>query len=266
MKLIGTRSRQRATTGTLLALCAALLTSGCMNSPSAEQTATTEPGQYSQPLFNSERVVREDVAAPLLVRDPWNGINRAIYRFNAATDDVLLNPLVKGYRRITPEFARQGVTNFFDNFDDIRTFINQGLQARPKRAGETALRFITNTTIGIGGLFDVASRFGIPKHEEDFGQTLGRYGVGPGPYLMLPLFGPSTLRDGLGRVVDAGFQAAIDPLDLNGHGERGILYYPLLVIDTRYTTAFQYFETGSPFEYGLVRKLFVTKRALDIEK
>lgn len=243
-----------------------VLVSGCMHHQSEPQVDPMEPSQYSQPLFNSERVVRDDVAAPLLVRDPWNGVNRAIYRFNAATDDVLLNPLVNGYRRITPEFARQGVTNFFDNFDDIRTFINQGLQARPRRAGETALRFITNTTIGLGGLFDVASRFGIPKHEEDFGQTLGHYGVGPGPYVMLPLFGPSTLRDTLGRVVDAGFQAVIDPLDLNGHGERGILYYPLLVIDTRYTTAFQYFETGSPFEYGLVRKLFVTKRALDIKK
>lgn len=251
---------------TVVVLALALLASGCVNRAATVETTATPQSQYSQPLFNSERVVRDDVMAPLVVRDPWNGVNRAIYRFNAATDDVLLNPLVNGYRRITPEFARQGVTNFFDNIDDIRTLINQGLQVRPKRAGQTALRMLTNTTLGIGGLFDIASRFGIPKYDEDFGQTLGHYGVAPGPYLMLPLFGPSTLRDGIGRIIDAGFQSAIDPLDLNGHGERGILYYPLLVIDTRYTTAFQYFETASPFEYGLVRKLFVTKRELDIKK
>lgn len=256
----------RRSRAVMLIVAVALLSGGCVSRGASGQAPELVPATYSQPLFSAERVVPDDVEAPLLVRDPWNGINRSIYRFNAAVDDVLLNPLVKGYRRATPAFARQGVTNFFDNIDDIRTFINLGLQAKPKRAGQTALRLLTNTTVGIAGLLDVASRWGITRHEEDFGQTLGHYGVAPGPYVMLPLFGPSTLRDTVGRVVDAGFQSAIDPLDLNGHGERGILYYPLLVIDTRHTTAFQYFETGSPFEYGLVRKLFVTKRELDIAK
>jgi phospholipid-binding lipoprotein MlaA len=228
------------------------------------------PGNASrtarEPVFTAARVVPDDIQAPFVVNDPWNGVNRVLYRFNAAMDDVFLMPLVRSYRRATPAFARQGVTNFFDNLDDVRSTINLGLQGRPRRTGQMALRLLSNTVLGLGGLFDVASRFGLPRYEEDFGQTLGRYGVGSGPYLVLPLFGPSSLRDGLGRAIDAGMLAAVDPLGLNQNGERGILYYPLLVIDTRHTTAFQYFETGSPFEYGLVRKLFTTLRELEIEK
>ncbi|MEM1232218.1 MAG: VacJ family lipoprotein, partial [Pseudomonadota bacterium] len=224
------------------------------------------PPRGPEPIFSASRVVPEDIAAPFIVNDPWNGANRGLYRFNAAVDDVFLMPLVRGYRRFTPGFARTGVTNFFDNLDDIRSTINLALQGRPRRTGTMTLRFLSNTVLGLGGLFDVASRFGLPRYEEDFGQTLGRYGVDSGPYVVLPLFGPSSLRDAIGRAVDAGFLALIDPLGLNQNGERGILYYPLLVIDTRHTTAFQYFETGSPFEYALVRKLYTELRELEIRK
>ena len=220
----------------------------------------------ADPLYNSDRVVLADVVDPLAIHDPLEPFNRAMYSFNAQLDRKVLLPVIKIYRKIIPGFARRGVTNFFDNLDDIRTGINQILQLRPKRALQTTGRFLTNTTLGIAGLWDPASRFGIPKHDEDFGQTLGHYGVKPGPYLVLPLFGPSGLRDGVGRVVDAGFLALIDPLDLNGHSGRGYIYYPLLIIDTRATTAFEYFSTGSPFEYELVRTLYTKKRELDIAK
>ncbi len=116
------------------------------------------------------------------------------------------------------------------------------------------------------GVFDPATRLNIPKHDEDFGQTLGHYGFANGPYVMLPLFGPSTLRDALGRGVDLLALGWLDPLGLDRHPKRQYPYYPLLVLDTRATTAFQYYETGSPFEYELVRLLFVTKRELDITK
>ena len=220
----------------------------------------------ADPLYNSQRVVLDDVENPLEVRDPLESVNRAMYSFNAQLDRWVLMPVIGVYQKILPRFARQGVTNFFDNLDDIRTGINQVLQLRPRRALETGGRFLTNTTLGVAGLWDPASRFGIPKHDEDFGQTLGHYGVGAGPYLVLPLFGPSGLRDAAGRAVDAGIFSLIDPLDLNGRSGRGYPYYPLLIIDTRATTAFEYFGTGSPFEYELLRMLYVKKRELDIVK
>ncbi len=257
-----TRDRSRL----LLLASTVLMLGACASKPLSPEALLTPADGYTQPIFSSERVVPDDVMTPPTVDDPWNRWNRSVYRFNAGIDNVMLNPLVNGYRFITPSFARTGVTNFFDNLDDIRTLINQALQGRPARAGQSTLRFLTNSTIGLAGLFDVASRFGIPKYDEDFGQTLGRYGVGPGPYLMLPLLGPSTLRDAFGRAVDAGISTAIDPLGLEDESDRGLVYYPLLIIDTRHTTAFQYFETGSPFEYGLVRRVWVTKRELDIEK
>ena len=231
---------------------------GVVNADSA-----TVPMQ-SDPLYNRQRVVLDDADTPLEIDDPYEGFNRSVYRFNANLDRMVLFPTISVYERVIPKPARQGVTNFFDNLDDIRTGINQVLQLRPKRALETVGRFVTNTTLGFAGFIDVASRLGIPKHDEDFGQTLGRYGVGPGPYLVLPLFGPSGLRDAFGRAVDTGVLAVIDPIDLNDHGGRGYAYYPLLVIDTRATTAFAYYSTGSPFEYELVRLLFSKKRELDV--
>lgn len=220
----------------------------------------------ADPLYNANRVVLDDVADPLDISDPLEPLNRALYSFNAQLDRWVLMPAIGVYQKILPRFARRGVTNFFDNLDDIRTGINQLLQLRPKRALQTSGRFLTNTTLGIGGLWDPASRFNLPKYDEDFGQTLGHYGVGAGPYLVLPLFGPSGLRDAFGRAVDTGILAQIDPLDLTDHSGRGYGYYPLLILDTRATTAFEYFGTGSPFEYELVRMLYAKKRELDIVK
>jgi len=220
----------------------------------------------ADPLYNAQRVVLDDVDDPLAIHDPLESINRAMYGFNAQLDRWVLMPVIGAYQKVVPRVARKGVTNFFDNLDDIRTGINQVLQWRPRRAMQTGGRFLTNTTLGVLGVWDPASRFGIPKYDEDFGQTLGRYGVGAGPYLVLPLFGPSGLRDAAGRAVDAGILAQLDPLDLDDHPNRRYGYYPLLVIDTRATTAFEYYGTGSPFEYELLRMLYAKKRELDIVK
>ncbi|HBR95965.1 MAG TPA: ABC transporter [Gammaproteobacteria bacterium] len=136
------------------------------------------------------------------VSDPWENYNRAIYKFNDALDRYAVKPAAKGYRFITPQFVETGVHNFFSNIDDITVTINDLLQGKFAQAAQDAWRFLLNTTVGIGGLFDVATPLGLPKHNEDFGQTLGKWGVAEGPYFMLPFLGPSTLRSAGGSIVD----------------------------------------------------------------
>ncbi|MBW2415860.1 MAG: VacJ family lipoprotein, partial [Deltaproteobacteria bacterium] len=138
----------------------------------------------------------------------------------------------------------------------------------PVRATQTVGRVGVNLTLGVVGLFDVASRFGMPYHVEDFGQTMGVWGVGAGPYLVLPLAGPSSLRDGSGQLVDSVIMsfAFTRPVGIDGNLAAQAVYYPLLVVDTRGRVAFQYFETGSPFEYELVRMMMSAKRKLEIER
>jgi phospholipid-binding lipoprotein MlaA len=135
-------------------------------------------------------------------RDPWEPMNRTVYKFNEGVDKAVLKPVAQAYRFVTPRLVRVGVTNFFSNIHDVSIFVNDIFQAKGQRAVAGAGRVIINTTFGIGGLIDVASAAGNPKQNEDFGQTLGFWGTGPGPYWTLPLLGPSTVRDAGGRVVD----------------------------------------------------------------
>jgi phospholipid-binding lipoprotein MlaA len=140
--------------------------------------------------------------------DPFEHFNRDMFGFNNALDKAAIEPLARGYRAATPGFFRSGVRNVLHNLASPVIFANDVLQGEPLRAGDTAGRFFVNTTVGVFGLFDFATHAGIPSHDEDFGQTLGKWGVGGGPYLMLPLLGPSNVRDLTGKVVDI----AIDPL------------------------------------------------------
>lgn len=135
-------------------------------------------------------------------RDPAEGFNRAVFSFNEGLDNAILKPTAKGYQAIVPGPVDKGVTNFFGNIEDIVTTINDLLQFKFRQAGSDTLRILTNSTIGIFGLFDVASNMGLEKNREDFGQTLGYWGVGSGPYLVLPVLGPSNLRDTTGLAVD----------------------------------------------------------------
>ena len=132
------------------------------------------------------------------INDPFEEINRVTFEFNESLDNNLLKPVALTYSK-TPKPIKKGITNFFDNLEEIETTINQVLQGKPKLAINDFSRFIINSTIGIGGLFDVATRIGLKRHEEDFNQTLALWGVPSGPYLMLPALGPSTLRDTLTR-------------------------------------------------------------------
>lgn len=135
--------------------------------------------------------------------DPWESLNRKVFGFNESLDSNLIQPVARVYRENMPQPVRQGVSNFFGNLRDLWSAINSALQAKPGHAVENTGRFLINTTIGIYGIFDVATHLGIERHSEDFGQTLGRWGVPTGPYLVLPLFGPSTVRDGVGLVPDS---------------------------------------------------------------
>jgi len=147
-------------------------------------------------IFSSISVVSEEV------NDPFEEINRKTYAFNEKLDEILVKPIAETYSKAPPKI-KNGVTNFFNNLEEVDTFINQLLQGKPKKSLNDLTRFIINTTIGIGGFIDVASKMGLQRHEEDFGQTLAVWGVSEGPYIMLPFLGPSTLRDTFSRPVSS---------------------------------------------------------------
>ena len=135
--------------------------------------------------------------------DPWEGFNRRVYAFNDFCDRWLLKPVAKGYKRVVPVPVRRGVGNVFSNLNTPATAINQFLQGKPGAGFSDSGRFLVNTTVGVAGLFDVASRMGFPKHQEDFGQTFGRWGAGSGNHIVLPFQGSSTVRDALAMVLDS---------------------------------------------------------------
>ncbi len=137
------------------------------------------------------------------IDDPFEDLNRDIFIFNEKLDEKLLKPAALTYRKVTPQFARSGVTNFFNNLEEIDTTINQVLQGEIKYAFNDASRFVINSTIGLLGLIDVASKMGLERHEEDFGQTLGVWGFNSGPYIMIPFLGPSNPRDLLSRPISS---------------------------------------------------------------
>jgi phospholipid-binding lipoprotein MlaA len=197
-------------------------------------------------------------------------MNKHIYNFNYHFDRYIFLPAVRGYEFVTPGFAQSGVSNFFDNIKDVNTFFNSVLQLSPKKSAQSLGRVAVNSTVGLLGLIDVASFVGIDRPQEDFGQTLGRYGVGNGPYLVLPILGPSNLRDGIGLIPDSLVNSyvqkkvVVDVLDID---EDYLLAFSLLdAIQTRSRVSFRYYETGSAFEYEMVRWLYTTKRELDIDK
>lgn len=146
----------------------------------------------------TEMVIRAPGENP----DPWEKFNRSVYRFNDTLDRYALRPVAKGYKKVTPAPVRTGVTNFFNNLRSPIVVLNDVLQGKVRQAGKDTARFVVNSTIGIVGLWDVAVHMNLPANEEDFGQTLGVWGMKPGPYVMLPFFGPSSVRDTIGFGVD----------------------------------------------------------------
>ena len=202
-------------------------------------------------------------------RDPWEGLNRSMYKFNYEADRFVFLPVVAGYETVVPRFARTGVSNFFANIREVRTLYNCILQAKGKKSLVTLGRFLTNSTIGIGGLFDPATAFGWRRENEDFDRTLATWGVGTGPYLVLPILGPNTARSAGGLAVDGGVRwaiaNAIDPFGGTGASteiETGVT--ALETVDLRYRESFRYYDSDYPFEYYMVRYLFSQERELTI--
>lgn len=241
------------------ALCAlvALLVSGC---------ATGGPG----PPTASEADVAPALAGTpdlLAVHDPLEPMNRAIYRFNYEFDTYVFLPVVDAYRFIVPAPLRQGASNFFDNLLEVSSAGNALLQVRPEVASRAVIRFAVNSTVGLLGLFDVAGALGVERQREDFGQTLGFWGVPDGPYLVLPLLGPSGIRDATGTAVDVAASLYVPPekqiYDVIYSRPASIGLY---AIDRRHIQPFRYFRSGSPFEYELVRFFYRKQRALEVAR
>ena len=156
--------------------------------------------------------------------DPFQDFNEKTHKLNQSLDEFIATPIAKAYRNVTPDFVEVGVTNFTDNIEDVNIALNNLLQGKIKEGFSDIFRFTLNSTIGVLGLFDVASTIGLEKHSEDFGQTLAVWGVGDGPYIVLPVLGPSSLRDTLARIPEA----FMTPLLLIDHDRTG---YELTAID-----------------------------------
>lgn len=142
-------------------------------------------------------------------RDPLEGLNREVFNFNEFMDQHLFDPIARVYNEVMPELLNRSVSNFFSNIDDLAVIANDVLQFKPGQAVSDIARFVFNSSIGIGGLFDVSTRLGLPKHDEDLGQTLAVWGIGSGPYLVAPFLGPMTLRSAAGYGVQTAFLTPI---------------------------------------------------------
>jgi phospholipid-binding lipoprotein MlaA len=244
----------------LLAILGPIVLAGC----AAHDVVA--PGAYAE----SPTVELNDKDAerdfPFDVHDPWEGWNRRVYLFNARFDETVFIPVVETYLFVVPDPARDSVNNFFTNLDNLITIANAFLQGKPMVAFQTTFRFVLNATFGVFGLFDPSTVIGVPQHNEDFGQTLGVWGVGEGPYMVLPVLGPSNLRDTAGFVTDRAAFSVVDPF---GAASFQTDYPPVLalnVINRRHQVDFRYYQTGSPFEYELLRFLYTKKRHLDIAR
>ena len=240
-----------------------MLTIGTTTALAQEESEARKLTDPNDPLYEH----------PIANYDPWEGFNRSIYKFNYGVDKYFFIPLVKTYRFILPDVARTGIANFFSNLFEVTNVMNNLLQGDAEGTVNTTFRFVFNSTIGLGGLMDPATPMGFPENKEDFGQTLGVWGAGPGPYLVLPILGPSTVRDGIGTGVDSfvgslWLEALVNSA-FNDSGDRDKLYWGLTglrAVSTRDQVQFRYYETGSPFEYEYVRFIYLKGRQISIEK
>jgi phospholipid-binding lipoprotein MlaA len=256
------RLRQLLTALTLLSLCGCALQPE--QAPPGDLDGLTDPGFYAgmEESFRPPPGQRSFFE----VNDPWGPLNRKLYVFNSYLDYYVLLPAVRIYRYTLPEHVRQGVTNFFANLNEVTTFVNLVLQMKGVEALSSGARFFNNTTVGILGLMDAATPMGIPKYKADLGQTLGHYGVGPGPYVVLPLFGPSSLRDATGLAGDFAISREINVFGVRKAIWTSIPLTALEIIQTRDNLAFSYGDLSSPFEYEMVRYLYLESRELNIQE
>ena len=241
-------------------LTSLLLITGC----------STAPKQQGDPVedafFTPEQILGGgvDEHQDEEIYDPWQGFNRTMYRFNYYFDKYIFLPAVIGYFKITPDPVQKGIHNFFRNIQDLTTLYNSILQLNGEKTMNTTTRLLVNSTVGLLGFLDIAND--VPRSDEDFGQTLGHWGVGAGPYLVLPVLGPSSVRDGIGQGVDWLYYNEVRRRTTSMERWQEVSMDLLKAIDLRAHVKFLYYETNSPFEYELVRMLWTTKRELDIKR
>ncbi len=195
--------------------------------------------------------------------DPLEPMNRAIFGFNEIVDDNILEPVAKGYRYVTPDPVERSVSNFFNNLGEINTIINSALQMKLDKTIASSSRLVINSTVGVLGLFDVATSLGIEREREDFGQTLGFYGISSGPYLVLPFFGPSSFRDAPGFYADVMMEKSISPVYTELHHEERQVIQATNVIDTRANLlkATKILDTAAKDKYIFLRESYLQRRA-----
>ncbi len=189
--------------------------------------------------------------------DPFEGFNRAMFSFNETVDDALLKPIATGYRNVVPEPVRECTGNVFSNINDVFVAINSLLQGKAGDAVSDACRVLINSTVGILGCFDVASKMGLEKHRRDFGQTFGKWGIASGPYLVLPFLGPSNIRDGVGSVI----YSRLDPVWANHIPTRNVAY-SLRAVNGRadLLSASNAVEDAALDKYAFIRDAYVQRR------
>ncbi len=194
--------------------------------------------------------------------DPFEPFNRGVTRFNDTVDDAVLVPVAKAYERTLPSMVRTGVGNFFNNLGDVWSLANNVAQLKLQNSAETFMRLNVNTFFGLGGLLDVATEAGIQRHEEDFGQTLGHWGVGAGPYFVLPLLGPSTLRDTAALPVDRAGNVLANMNDVAWRNSLSVLE----VVDTRarYLRAGRLLDDAALDKYTFTRDAYLQHRRSDV--
>jgi len=241
----------------LVALLSVVFLSGCTTLPKA--------GPDTEPAIRQQaELVPEGTELDVEVYDPIEGFNRGSYRFNYYFDKYFFLPIVKGYQFIMPDYAEDRVSSFVDNIYEFNNFTNNLLQLKFKETGITLSRFVLNTTVGVAGLWDPSTHWGLHRQPEDFGQTLGHYGVGHGPFIVLPIVGPSNLRDTTGLVTDAVAFGVAGPPAWVDDDTTTLVFTGVAAIDKRKRVPFRYYGSGSPFEYEQIRLLYTKKRELDI--
>ena len=196
-------------------------------------------------------------------RDPFEPFNRSMTRFNDGLDETIVKPVAKAYQGVVPSPVRTGVNNFFGNLSDAWTLVNNVLQLKPQAAAESLMRFSINTVFGLGGVLDWATPMGIERRREDFGKTLGRWGVAAGPYLVLPVLGPSTVRDAAALVVDSKGDLL---LQIDNVATRNSLY-ALRAVDLRagLLRVGEVLDQAALDKYSFIRDVYLQRRGVVIE-
>ena len=219
----------------LFALAAALALGGCATAPAGGAAPT-----------------------PASKLDPWENFNRKISTFNEALDDAILKPVATAYRDVVPELVRDGIENVLGNIYDVRSVLNHFLQGKLQSGLEMGMRVLTNTLFGLGGLLDPATEMGLTRRSEDFGQTLGRWGVPDGPYMVVPIFGPSTVRDTFGLILDRETSpAAIPQTDTGRYATFGV---EAISLRARILDTTQLLEDVSLDKYTFIRDGYLSRR------